>query len=360
MQIPSLRETIEKVRNKNKRIALIFPIYYPSALLRTFDIHPIEIWNLPNADLSLADLHLQSYTCSLSRILLSFIKEEKFQKDYDLILVPHTCDTFQQIGSLMTDFIKPIQPVINFYLPKRKDELGISFCIDELIRISRLLEDFTGQRLDIDRFTIEINKDIEANNLLKKVLEKREFIHLNDSQFYQIITSRTFLPPEDFITILTKILNSLNNCKRRIKNKIFVSGISIENPELFEIINANNTGIVFDDLAISSRKVFKTSNLSNEPFRRQSEIILFTAPDAEKGSTILEKLEHLQREIKRTDASGGIFYIMKFCEPEYFYYPQIKSQLNKEGIKTFLIEYEMSSKISKQNISRIQAFIESL
>ncbi|MCX7959571.1 MAG: 2-hydroxyacyl-CoA dehydratase family protein, partial [Deltaproteobacteria bacterium] len=94
--------------------------------------------------------------------------------------------------------------------------------------------------------------------------------------------------------------------------------------------------------------------------RRQSEIMLYTVPDAEKGSPVENKAKWLREETNRTGATGGIFYIMKFCEPEYFYYPQLKIYLANHNIRTFVVEYEMTGKISKQNINRIQSFIEGL
>ncbi len=360
MQIPSRQEIIRKLRNNNKKISLVFPIYYPSALLRAFDIHPVEILNAPDVDLSLADAHIQSYTCSLGRILLSFIKEERFQNQYDLIFIPHICDTFQQIGSLLVDFIRPSQPVINFYLPKRSDETGISFCIDELKRIAGILENVCGSKLDIKRLTLELGKDIEINNLLKEVFEKREFLPVSDTDFYRIITSKTYLPPDDFIKILKELLASKTDSKRKTGKRIFISGISAEPPEIFEIINSHNASVVFDDLAVSGRRIIDFSGFSDEPFRRQSEMMLYTMPDAEKGSPIEKRAYWIREKIKRTGATGGIFYIMKFCEPEFFDYPQLKKYLLSEGTKTFLIEYEMTGKVSKQNINRIQSFIEGL
>jgi len=360
MEVPSRSIILERIKTENKRSALIFPIYYPSALLRSFDIHPFEIWNFPYVDLSLAETHIQSYTCSLGKILLSFIKDPRFQKDYDLIFIPHICDTFQQIGSLLMDFIKPEKPVINFYLPKKDDESAILFCVDELKRMIKILEKITEKSFNEKRLKIEIEKEIEINSLLKDVYLYRDYIKIKDSEFYKIIYSRTYLPADEYISILKHLLNLRDNKKRDCNKKIFLSGISADPLEIFDIINNHNAFVVFDDLAISHRRIFNIENQNADPLRIQSEMMLFTVPDAEKGSPIIKRAKWLIEEAKRTGAKGGIFYIMKFCEPEFFDYPQLKQYLTGSEIRTFLIEYEMSGRISKQNINRLQSFIEGL
>lgn len=360
MEIPSIRETIEQARIKGLKIALVFPIYSPAPLLRSFYIHPVELWNAPNMDLSLSDAHLQSYTCSLGRIILSFIKDQRFCRDYDIIFIPHICDTFQQIGSILMDFIKPPKPVVNFYLPKRNDESGISFCVDELRRIIEILERISGVDFDVERFKAELDKEMEINRLINEIYNNRESLPLSDFEFYRILSSRTYLFADTFIDLLKEVLSLKDERSEGLKKRIFLSGISAYPLELLNIINGFDARIVFDDLAICRRKVFDLSLSPTDPLKRQSEMMLFTLPDPQKGSPIEEKARWIISETKRTRASGGIFYIMKFCEPEYFYFPSLRNYLMKEGIRTFLLEYELSDQISRQNINRIQAFIEGL
>ncbi|MCX7943580.1 MAG: 2-hydroxyacyl-CoA dehydratase family protein [Deltaproteobacteria bacterium] len=360
MQVLSRRESIDKARSENKKIALVFPIYYPSALLRAFDIHPIEIWGADDVDLSLADMHIQSYTCSLGRILLAFVKDHRFRKDYDLVFVPHICDTFQQIGSLLIDFINIDKPIINFYMPKRSDELGISYCVSELKRIIGILENLTGNKFKMERLEQEIMIELKIDELMRKVYEKREYIPITDSEFYKLITAKTYLSALDFVETLNGILGMQVDKPREVLKKIFMSGIAAESAEIFDIINSYGAVVAFDDLAIAARRILNRSIQSTDALRRQSELILFTVPDAQKGSLVSDKIDWFKKEIGRTRVVGGIFYIMKFCEPEYFYYPQIRKHLLDMGVKTFIIEYELSRKMSRQNMVRVQSFLEGL
>jgi benzoyl-CoA reductase/2-hydroxyglutaryl-CoA dehydratase subunit BcrC/BadD/HgdB len=360
MNLPKRMDIVRRLREENKRIALVFPVYYPQALLRSFDIQPIEIWNADDVDLSLSNSHIQSYTCSIARILLSFVLDERYRDYYDMIFIPHTCDTFQQVGSLLTDFIKIGKPLINFYLPKRKDKISIDFCNKELIRIIGLLEAFTGKRFDPDRLKIEIEKEMRLNSVMLGLFEKREYLELSDSDFYRLIFGRTYIPVEEYTEIVEKIIEDSRLVEKKDKKRIFISGITPEPLSLLDIIDQNNACVSFDDLAVSERRIFEIDNLPEDPLTSQSLLMLNTLPDAIKGSPIELRAERILKKAERFKTRGGIFYIMKFCEVEYFDYPQIRNYLIEHGIKTFLVEYELKKDISRQNINRIQAFIEGL
>jgi benzoyl-CoA reductase/2-hydroxyglutaryl-CoA dehydratase subunit BcrC/BadD/HgdB len=118
--------------------------------------------------------------------------------------------------------------------------------------------------------------------------------------------------------------------------------------------------VVFDDLAISQRRIFEDVVITEDLLKTQSEIMLRTAPDSEKGSPIKNRAERIIKKAKEKDVEGGIFFIMKFCEPEFFDYPQLKNYLIKEGIKSFLIEYEMTGNLTRQMYNRIQSFLEGI
>lgn len=59
--IPQRRDVIKDIKNRGELIAAVLPIHYSRALLRAFDIFPIELWGPPKVDVSLGGAHLQPY-----------------------------------------------------------------------------------------------------------------------------------------------------------------------------------------------------------------------------------------------------------------------------------------------------------
>src|SRR5512143_3353532 len=80
-------------------VAAVFPIHYPRALLRAFDILPVEVWGPPKLDSSLGAAHVQPYICSIVRNALSFVLSGGLDVT-DFLIVPHACDSLQGLGSV--------------------------------------------------------------------------------------------------------------------------------------------------------------------------------------------------------------------------------------------------------------------
>ena len=72
LTIPSRKEVIKDIKNQGGLVAAVLPIHYSRALLRAFDIYPIEVWGPPKVDVSLGGAHLQPYVCSIVHHALSF------------------------------------------------------------------------------------------------------------------------------------------------------------------------------------------------------------------------------------------------------------------------------------------------
>ena len=77
VDIPDRNQTIARHRKAGGAIAAVFPIHYPRALLRAFDLLPVEVWGPPGRSTTSGDAHLQAYTCSIVRCSLSFVLDGK-------------------------------------------------------------------------------------------------------------------------------------------------------------------------------------------------------------------------------------------------------------------------------------------
>jgi benzoyl-CoA reductase/2-hydroxyglutaryl-CoA dehydratase subunit BcrC/BadD/HgdB len=62
--------------------------------------------------------------------------------------------------------------------------------------------------------------------------------------------------------------------------------------------------------------------------------------------------------VKGSGARGVIFYHVKFCEPEKFYYPALMKGLEGAGIPSVLVEAEIGEPLAAQVVNRLEAFKE--
>ena len=102
----------------------VMPIHYPRAMLRAHRLHPIELWGPPHVPRHEGNRHFQTYACDIVVKAMSFIRSGGIDRTR-AILVPHTCDALQGMGSVLTDFLHPEQRVLTLYLPRGRRTLAL-------------------------------------------------------------------------------------------------------------------------------------------------------------------------------------------------------------------------------------------
>jgi len=355
LDIPGRIEVIRKFRKKGGLIAGVLPIHYPRALLRAFNLLPVEIWGPPRIDPVFGSAHIQPYICSIVRNALSFVQTESFT-NVDVLLVPHACDSLQGLGSILLDFIPPSQPVLPLYLPRGEGVNKTTFLQKELETLYQTLEIITKASPSQKEMMQRILCEEEADNHLTALHRHRRNLPLSNLDFYRLIRAREFLPAEQFSEIAQQILNQASD-ESMTGIPIIISGILPEPMELLQEITQMGGMIVGDDLACSGRRHYPPGR-SQEPIMRMAESLLGAAPNWSWGSPIQDRLGHLIDLIQTSDARGVIFYNIKFCEPELFDLPDLREGLQAASIPSTVIEVDINDPLSNQILTRIQAFLE--
>lgn len=352
LSIPSRSEVAKVFKQRGGRVAAVLPIHYPRALLRAFNILPMEVWGPPRVDVSYGSAHLQPYVCSIVRNALSFILTGGLDVA-DLIMIPHACDSLQGLGSILLDFLPPKQPVIPLYIPRGDSNQREIFLAEELQLFYARLEELTQKSPSDEDIMESIRREENADELLARLHKQREGLKLTDYDFYSNIRSREYLPAEAFIELAQSILVDSNKGQQD-SIPIILSGIVPEPMRLLKAISQFGGRVAADDLACCGRRLYPSGS-NQDPFLRMAESILGAPPDWCRGSPIQDRLEYLQRMIDSTGAQGVIFYNVKFCEPELFDLPDLRKGLD---IPTTTIEVDISDPISSQALTRIEAFFE--
>ncbi len=358
IRIPSRIETIQAHQSSGGLIAALFPIHYPRALLRAHNILPVEIWGPPQADSTLADKHLPSYTCSVIRHGLAYLLAGRLDIA-DLFIVPHCCDTLQGLGSLLLDFLPKTKPVLPFYLPRGRQAMDIDFFSEELQVLNKRLAEISGINPDHKSLTAAIETEDEAVRMVKALFKKRPGLPCPDREFYRLIRSREYLPAEQFMAIAQQVLAEEETVPETDNIPIVLSGIVPEPMDLFDLLTEKGAMVVADDMLTTGRRIYGTSNHQN-PLTRIAEAVLQGPPDSTLGSSFEKRREYLIDLVNAEKARGVIFYYVKFCEPEQFYLPALKKGLEEARIPSIVIETELGEPLSNQIVTRLEAFMEML
>ena len=355
MKIPQRKHIIKEFKGQGGKVAAVLPIHYPRALFRAFSILPVEVWGPPGIDSSYGGTHLQAYICSIVHNALSFLKTGGLD-EADFILIPHTCDSLQGLGSVLIDFVRPPQQVLTLYLPRSEGKTDYEFLANEIRRIYNRLSEITGLHPDDAAIFKAIKIEENADRTLAELYSKRQMFTLDNLDFYRLIRTREFLPAEHFIDMAQSVLSLLNEEKLN-GVPIILSGIVPEPMEVMSALNEMGACVVADDLACCGRRLYQSGS-STDPFQRLSENIFSAAPDPTRGDSLQDRIDYLKGLVNKSKAKGVIFYDVKFCEPELFDLPDLRKALKGEGVPSLTLEVDINDPISNQMLTRIETFLE--
>lgn len=301
------------------------------------------------------EAHVQPYICSIVRNAFSFLRSGGLDV-VDLLLVPHACDSLQGLGSILTDFVSPRQPVLTLYLPRGRRESDLAFLADEFRLIYQRLETITARSPSDAELMACIQREEGADWLLAELHWQRPHLPLVDETFYRLVRSREYLPAERFTALAQDALAQAGDIKQN-GTPVVLSGIAPEPMSLFGALAEMDGCVGGDDLACCGRRLYPAGQ-SQEPFRRMAERIVHAPPDPTRGSPIGERLEHLLRLAQSCGAKGVIFYDVKFCEPELFNLPLLRQGLRNAGLPSLAVEVDISDELGQSALTRLAAFME--
>jgi len=354
-QIPTRREVIAEVQRQGLRVAAVLPYHYPRALLRAHGFHPIELWGPPGVPRDEGGRHFQAYTCDIVVRATSFLLRGGLDQA-DVILVPHTCDALQGMGSVLTDFVRPDQPVLTLYLPRGNRPSDREYLIAELHRLSDGLSSITGREPTDTDWEKAFAAEDAADRALAGLYAERMDLAVTDRRFYTTVRSREFLTAEDFVAATEALPRGEPDSSGF---GLVLSGIVAEPLDLFDLINDAGGRVVSDDLACGARRIYPPSD-STDPFERIAERLMASPPDPTRGSPIEHRVRMLTGLMADTGAAGLIVFDVTFCEPELFDVPLLRQHLGRAGYPVLHVEVELGGALTHQALTRIEAFVETL
>lgn len=335
----------------------VFPAQYPREILWAMDVLPVEIWD-PPLEVSLANAHLQPYICSVVKHGLELILQGKCD-DLDGFLFPHTCDSIQNLASIVNDYLGLDKPCYFFYHPKAPYRASSrQYYIEQLKALVSRLEKQLGP-IDPAQLKHRVAQGQKLAALLRELYNLRAHgaLRASNAQFYQTIRYTEYLHPDDLIPLLEGFLADSKG-QAGVGPAVLLSGVLPNPPEILALLDDLGVRVADDDLLSGSRRLLIPPSQAEDPFEALAEGYFGMPPCTTKDSPVSERLDYLLDKIDLTGARGVIFYIVKFCEPELFDVPQLVEELKKRGLFTLIIDTELHQGLSGQLKTRVEAFAE--
>jgi benzoyl-CoA reductase/2-hydroxyglutaryl-CoA dehydratase subunit BcrC/BadD/HgdB len=352
----SREQVISRALAAGKRIAAVLPVHYPRAVFHACGFQPIELWGPPRVDSEEGDRHLQAYACAIVRNATSLLLEGALDR-CEVVLVPHTCDALQGMGSVLRDFGGMRQRVLTLYHPRARGAADLEFFAQEIARLAEELACVSGRTATDAEWVQAIDADAQADAALADLYRDRRKLMLSDREFYTVVRTREYLPPADFKALADGLPRGQAAAPRGVP--LMLSGMVCEPMSLFDHINAMGGCIVADDLACGYRRLYPPFD-AGPPFERMARSLLGAPPDPTRGTSIEERATALIERMRAAGARGLVIYGVKYCEPELFELPRLRAYLAEAGYPMLHVEHEVGVTVPQQAVTRIEAFVETL
>jgi len=354
------KTTIKSIKDTGREAIGCFPIHTPEELVYAAGYLPIGMWG-GKTEIRLADKYLQGFCCSIMRANIEY----GMNGTYDMlkaIILPTFCDTLKCICENWKVAVPhiPIMPMV--YPQNRMIEPGIVYMREELLRVKAEIEKLAGKQITES----ELESAFEIYDEYRKTM--REFtevvsdfpVTVNSKARHLIIKAGYFMDKKVYTGKIREILSELKKLEKDKFDgkKVIMTGLIGEPHEILELFNENNIAIVGDDFAQESRQFRTISRDSGSVIDK----MVYRVAD-QRGDTFFyeeqkSKGEMLINMVKEKNADGVVVWMMKFCDPEEFDFPIIKSEIEAAGIPLLYLEIEQQMDSFEQVRTRIQSFAE--
>lgn len=355
-RMASREAVISRALAAGDRIAAVLPVHYPRAVLRACGFQPIELWGPPRVDSQAGDRHLQAYACAIVRNATALLLEGGLKR-CEVVLVPHTCDALQGMGSVLGDFGGLQQRVLTLYHPRARGAADLQFFMQEIARLAEELACVSGRRPAETEWAEAIDAEATADDALAALYRERRELALSDREFYTVVRTREYLPAAEFTALVQSLPRGTAETPRGVP--LMLSGMVCEPMDLFDHINDMGGCVVADDLACGYRRLYPRVD-AGPPLERIARALLGAPPDPTRGTTIEERATALVGRMKTSGARGLVVYGVKYCEPELFELPRLRAYLAEAGYPMLHVEHEVGLAVPQQALTRIEAFLETL
>jgi benzoyl-CoA reductase/2-hydroxyglutaryl-CoA dehydratase subunit BcrC/BadD/HgdB len=318
--------------------------YTPKELIRAAGFLPVRIL-AGNQAISLANSYLQSYSCSQARGCLE--KMLRGELNLRAVVFTRSCDTLMRLADIWEKNSE--MEVYNLEFPTKVGESSVDFFKRELYDFKAKLEEWAGRKIG----AAELVSSIKLYSQLERIL--KEIFKIQPD--YDLIFKAEREDPSEVLIDARKRLEKLKKRPRPFSEKrVLVTG-SVCFPEILQLIG--DVGfLVTDDLCTGTRFFnFKAGKFKGDVIDFLARKYFDKAPCPTKSYADERRFGYLLERVKAVDAV--IFLLLKFCEPHFFDYPQLRDKIERMGKRTLLLELEFPVSI-EQLRWRIEAFYETL
>ena len=355
------KEAISKQLQTGGKVVAVFPGRYPRALLEAAGLLVVEVWDPPEGDG--AGTHLQPFVCQIAHRGLDLVLRR--QDGISGLLFPHTCDSLQNLFTVVKDFVQPGVPCLLFYPPRGAGTpASLKYTEAAVRKLGKEVEGGLGIGTEPADLATAVAARGEAFAVLREMYSRRAGAGLaaTNTEFYDVVRKWEYLPSAQFADLAREFLAEDKGAQGAKKVRLVLSGV-LPDRGLLALLDGLNVEICEDDLLSCGRRFSRDgapSEDGEDPWAVMAGWLAGLPPCSSMGSPLEERGEFVLELVKRSGAGAVILHTPKFCEPELFDHPYLVARMKEEAVPVHVVETELHPPPGGQLATRLEAFLEML
>jgi len=345
-------------------IAGYFCDYVPEEMIYAAGMTPVRITGR-KGNVAAVERHLQSNVCSFARVCLDQALEGVY--DYlDALVVPHTCDIMTKMYDLWAYRLETPRFIHYLWVPHKVfDKDAVKVMEEEIKRLKRRLEEFSGKSISDDDLENAIALYDRSRELLKRVYELRmtDPPRISGEQASAVSLAALLSPKDLFNQWAERFLEEHEQGGGELagRPRVLVSASILDDLDLVRAIEDSGAWVVADDVCTGSRYFWDRVGLDEDsPVSALTRRYLNKIPCPRSVGSFEPRLDHILNLMRDYKADGALFYILRCCDAYQFQFPLMKERIESSGGKLLYIQGDRTVGVNENIINRISAFTEML
>ena len=344
------------------RVVATMCTYTPEEVLIAAGMLPVRVLGAHEPQ-NVTEPHIFGMFCPFSRDSLA----QGLLGRYDYcegVTLTQSCIQYRQTFTSWRQHVPTVQ--WDYYLPM-PNEVQSKFAKmlhqSEVKEFRKFVEGVIGKPITDDELRKSTELVNENRRLLHELYEYRKEVNprvTGVDALYASITAQ-FIDKEDHNRELKRVLALLpSQPNNRVEGVRFMT-IGSENDDVSFMAMVESVGstIVIDDQCSGTRNFWNEARIQDDPIATIADRYCERPACPTKDYPVHTRFDHVLKLAKDYNARAAVFLQQKFCDPHEGDYPDLKEHLEKNGIPTLFLEFDITNPIGPFRI-RIEAFLETM
>jgi len=353
---------LDKYLKQGKKIIGCMPYFCPEELVHAAGMIPFGLWGA-ETQVSEARRYLPAFICSIIQTTLELgIKGE--YNGLSAVMIPILCDSLKGMDGNWRYGVKDIPVIPVAHAQNRKIPAGAEFTASQYRIIKTKLEEISKRTVSDDDILGSIGVYNKRNAAVRRLIDelgKRPGI-LKASERNAVFKAGYFMSADEYVEKVGELADCLAASPEGEASgpRLVTCGIIADNTGLLKILDECGVNIIDDVVTHESLRYRFDAPKAADPF-----MSLAMTLGLVEGCPVLydlgkKRADMLVDVVRQRSADGVLFVLTKFCDPEEYDIVPLKKTLDKNGIKSLLVEVDQQTTDAEQIRTAIETFCEML